>query len=303
MILVTGTTGLLGTAILGQLSNAGKPYVAASHAVVDLKDYDATLAFFEQHTPTAVIHTAARVHGLMGNKRFPAEVFDDNITININVIRASHATGVKKVVAASTVAAYPGDLVTDIHEDQYLDGPPHAGESAYAHSKRAMLGQLEAYKQQYGMDYAYAILTNLFGPGDRFDTENGHVIPSLVAKFYDAAQAGGSVPVWGKGRARRDFLYCEDAAAALIHMVDHGDGRVNVATGTTLPIARVVDILTDVSGVSDIIWEHDKPEGQLDRSYDVSRLRDIGFTHSWSLEDGLRTTYEWYTENYPNVRR
>lgn len=303
MILVTGTTGLLGAAILRQLSDAGIEHVAASHDKVDLTDYDATASFFEEHRPDAIIHTAARVHGLMGNKRFPAEVFDDNVSINLSVIRAGRAVGVKRFVAASTVAAYPGHLVENIREEQYLNGPPHAGESAYAHSKRAMLGQLEAYKQQYGIDYAYAILTNLFGPGDRFDTENGHVIPSLVSKFYAAATEGGAVPVWGRGRARRDFLYVEDAAAALIHMVDHGEGRINVATGNTVPIARMVEILSEVSGVTGIHWEHDKPEGQLDRSYDVTRLRETGFTHKWSLKNGLRETYDWYAANYPNVRR
>lgn len=303
MILVTGTTGLLGAAILRQLNAAGTPCIAASHETVDLKNFDATVAYFEENKPDAIIHTAARVHGLMGNRRFPADVFDDNIAINSSVLRAGRAAGVKRFVAASTVAAYPGDLVHDIHEDQYLNGPPHAGESAYAHSKRAMLGQLDAYKQQYGIDFAYAILTNLFGPGDKFDTENGHVIPSLVSKFHLAATNGGTVPVWGRGRARRDFLYVEDAAAALIHMVDHGEGRMNVATGNTVPIAKVVEILSQVSGVSDVQWEHDKPEGQLDRSYDVTRLRESGFTHKWSLEDGVRATYEWYNANYPDVRR
>ncbi|MCF2903376.1 NAD-dependent epimerase/dehydratase family protein [Octadecabacter sp. CECT 8868] len=302
MILVTGTTGLLGASIVRQLDAANRPYVSAAHSEVDLTDYEQTLEFFEKHKPEAVIHTAARVHGLMGNKRFPAEVFDDNISINLSVIKAAHAVGAKRFVAASTVAAYPGHLVEDIREEQYLNGPPHAGEAAYAASKRAMLGQLEAYQSQYGMSYAYAILTNLYGPGDRFDVENGHVIPSLVCKFLAAKNEGSAVPVWGRGRARRDFLYVEDAAAALVHMVDNGEGRINVATGNTLPIARVVEILSEVSGVTGINWEHDKPEGQLDRSYDVSRLRDIGFTHSWSLRDGLKATYDWYQENHAKAR-
>lgn len=303
MIIVTGSSGLLGSAVKRQLENLDHEFVCASHDLVDLTDAAATDSFFAAQRPDVVIHMAARVHGLMGNKRFPAEVYDNNIRINTNVISASRKAGARKIVAASTVAAYPGHLVHNIAELQFLDGPPHAGESAYAHSKRAMLGQLEAYRTQYGIDFVYGILTNLYGPHDRFDIENGHVIPSLVAKFHAAAQSGTAVHVWGRGRARRDFLYVEDAAAALIHLTGTGSGMINIATGQTLPITRIVEILSELSGVRDIVWEEDKPEGQLDRSYDVSLLRETGFTSEHSLEQGLRETYEWYARNYSNVRR
>lgn len=302
MILITGTTGLLGMAIRDRIAASGQPYVCATRDRVDLTDLATTTAFFEDHRPDLVIHVAARVHGLMGNRRFPAEIFDDNIRINCNVLAAGRAAGARKFALASTVAAYPGHLVKAIHEDQFLAGDPHAGEAAYAHAKRAMLAQAEAYRAQYGIDFVYGILTNLYGPGDRFDVENGHVVPSLVAKFHAAAREGGTVPVWGRGRARRDFLYVEDAAAALVHLAEHGQGRINIASGTTVPIARVVEILSAVSGVTDITWEHDKPEGQLDRSYDVTRLHDSGFAPTCSLEDGLRATYEWYDAHYPYLR-
>lgn len=302
MILVTGTTGLLGSAVMEILARQGIAHAGTSREAVNLKDPAATRDFIAQLRPTAIIHTAARVHGLMGNRRFPAEIFDENLLINQNVIAAGHAAGVRRFAVASTVAAYPGDLVTDIREDQYLMGEPHAGESAYAHAKRAMLAQLEAYRAQYGTGFSYAIFTNLYGPRDRFDTENGHVVPSLVAKFHTAVREGSPVHVWGRGRARRDFLYIEDAAAALVHLAGTGEGRFNVATGLTLPIARVVEILSEITGVTDIVWQHDRPEGQLDRSYDVTRLRESGFVHRFSLEEGLRATYEWYAAHYPNVR-
>ena len=278
------------------------PYVVATRSEVDLLDRDATRALFEKYRPDTVLHTAARVHGLMGNQRFPAEMFDDNLAINFNVITAGRAVGVKKFTVASTVAAYPGDLVTDIHEDQYLAGKPHAGESAYAHAKRAMLAQLNAYKVQYGISYAYAILTNLYGPNDRFDIENGHVIPSLIAKFHTARREGTPVKVWGTGRARRDFMFIDDAADAMLRLAEVAEGPVNVATGITLPIARVVEILSGLSGVTDIIWESDKPEGQLDRSYDVSRLRAAGYEARFTLEEGLKQTWDWYAAHWPDLR-
>ena len=306
MILLTGASGLLGSAVASCLHDEGRDVLAPSRGDVDLLDAADTRAFFETHRPEAVIHCAARVHGLMGNKRFPAEMFDDNLLMNFNVVAACRHAGVRKIVAVSTVAAYPGHLVHDIREEQFFDGRPHDGENGYAHAKRAMLAQLMNYHAQYGLDYAYPICTNLYGPGDRFDAVNGHVIPSLVAKFHaaasDATGNGGSVEVWGRGRAKRDFMYRADAAAALVHCLDHVDGPVTLATGETVPIARAVEVLAEVSGVSDVRWDPDKPEGQLDRSYDVSKLRDSGFTSSHSLEEGLRETYGWYARNYPDVR-
>jgi GDP-L-fucose synthase len=153
------------------------------------------------------------------------------------------------------------------------------------------------------MNFTYAILTNLFGPNDRFDEVNGHVIPSLVSKFHRAAREGGAVTVWGSGRARRDFLLSKDAAAALRLAGQLHSGPINVATGVTVPIKEIVECLSRVSGVTDVTWDTTKPDGQLDRSYDVSRLANLGFRNRFSLEEGLRTTYAWYSENFPNVRK
>ncbi len=301
-IVLTGASGLLGSAVLKILERNGGRVVLANRARVDLSDYNSTRDFFAEVRPNIVIHTAARVHGLMGNTRFPAEIFDENLRINSNVISCAYLAGVRRFALASTVAAYPGHLVENIREDQYFDGSPHAGESAYGHSKRAMLAQIEAYRRQYGVDYTYAIFTNLFGPSDRFDVENGHVVPSLIAKFHAARINGGPVRVWGKGIARRDFIYIADAAAALVHLAHVGSGCYNVATGQSVPIAQVVAHLSSITGVSDIHWESDKPEGQMERSYDVTRLRESGFMHRYSLEDGLRLAYNWYAQHYPDVR-
>lgn len=302
MIVLTGSSGVLGAALKSALESAHGSVVALTSSDGDLRDADATMAIFERHRPKVIYHAAARVHGIMGNQMFPAEIYLDNIRINTNVIEAAHRTGCEKFVAVSTVAAYPGGLDLPMHEDAIWDGPPHGSEMFYAHAKRVMLAQLEAYKRQYGLDYAYALMTNLYGPHDRFDTAHGHVIPSLVAKFHQAATGNGSVSVWGSGRARRDFLYSEDAAAALLTIGAKGSGVFNVASGETVPVRAVVDSLQHISQVGSVVWDADKPDGQLDRSYDVSRLRGLGFAPRHSLEDGLTATYRWYAENYPNVR-
>jgi GDP-L-fucose synthase len=166
-----------------------------------------------------------------------------------------------------------------------------------------MLAQLEAYSRQYGTRFAYPILTNIYGPEDRFDAVHGHVVPSLVAKFHAAASSGGAVQVWGTGKAERDFLYAEDAAEALIAIAASVEGAINIATGTIVPIRAIVEALSEISGVKDVAWDSSKPDGQLERSYDVSKLRDLGFVPKTAIRDGLRKTFEWYSAHYPEVRR
>ncbi|WP_018701290.1 NAD-dependent epimerase/dehydratase family protein [Amorphus coralli] len=302
MIVLTGSSGVLGAALKSALQNAHGDVVSLTSTDGDLRDAKATLEIFEKYKPTAVYHAAARVHGIMGNQMFPAEIYLDNIRINTNVIEAARVTGCQKFVAVSTVAAYPGGIPLPMHEDAIWDGPPHGSEMFYAHAKRVMLAQLEAYKRQFGFDYAYALMTNLYGPHDRFDTAHGHVIPSLVAKFHKAATENSSVLVWGSGRAQRDFLYAVDAAEALLTIGEKGSGAFNVASGETVPIRSVVDGLQRISSVADVQWDAEKPDGQLDRSYDVSRLKGLGFEPRHSLEDGLEATYRWYCEHYPDVR-
>jgi GDP-L-fucose synthase len=302
MILVTGCSGVLGSALLSALRARGDDVLGVRSAELDLTDTQATLAFFKGKSAQVIYHAAARVHGLMGNREFPCDVYTENTRINTNVIEAARLSGCKKIIAISTVAAYPDGLPFPISESAFWNGSPHKSEQAYAHSKRAMLAHLEACKAQYGMDFTYPIVTNLFGPHDKFDEEHGHVIPSLVSKFYRAANTGEPVNVWGTGRAKRDFMFGEDAAAAIILAGERVSGAINIASGQTVPIASVVDYLAKASGVSNVVWDPSKPDGQLDRSYDVSKLAALEFKAKTTLEAAVHATYAWYAENYPNVR-
>lgn len=302
MIVVTGGTGVLGLPLVKLLQDSGAEVHVVRSGDVNLRDASATSGFFAALRPKVVYHLAARVHGLGGNTRFPAEMFLDNIRINTNVIDAATRSGVQKIVAVSTVAAYAADLPRPAREDMIWQGPPHGAELAYGHAKRAMLAQLQAYATQFGLSYAYPILTNIYGPGDRFDPVHGHVVPSLVAKFHAAAREGGTVSIWGTGRAERDFLYAQDAARAIIRIAEAIEGPVNVATGRTVRISDVVDILSAHSGVDGVEWDASLPDGQLERSYDVTRLQEVGFTPATDIVAGLAETYDWYAANYPDVR-
>lgn len=303
MILVTGGTGVLGSALTRLLSESGRRFVVLRSDEVDLRSAEATKRAFRATSPTMVYHLAARVHGLGGNMRYPAEMFTDNMHINTNVIEAAQEAGVEKVVGVSTVAIYSSDAPRPTSEGAIWSGPPHRSEQAYGHAKRAMLAQLEAFHTQYGLAYAYPIFTNIYGPDDRFDPENGHVVPSLIAKFHRAATEGGAVEVWGTGIAERDFIMARDAARALLLIGERHTGPINVATGSTSRIRDVVTTLAECSGVQDVQWDATKPDGQLERNYDVTKLQSLGFRPEVALHDGLCETYAWYARNVPGVRR
>jgi GDP-L-fucose synthase len=303
MILVTGCSGVLGQALLAELRLHHENVVGLRRTDLLLEDEQATLDYFRAHRPRLVFHAAARVHGIMGNHDFPCDVYTQNIRVNTNVVEAARQWGCEKITAISTVAAYPHGTEMPIKEAYFWNGAPHYSERAYAQSKRAMLAHLEACKAQYGLDFTYPIVTNLFGPHDRFDETHGHVVPSLVSKFYRAAETGSQVQVWGTGAARRDFMFAADAAAAIVLASRAKSGALNIATGHTVAIREVVEALADIAGVTDVVWDSTKPDGQMDRTYDVSHLIELGFQPKLSLKDALRATYDWYAANYPDVRR
>lgn len=302
MIVVTGGSGVLGSALVAALRHDGQQVEVIDSARIDLRDRERTIELIEHLNPDAIYHLAAKVFGLGGNTRFPAEMFADNVRINMNVIDGAQRAGCGKIIAVSTVATYSSHVPRPVTEDTIWDGPPHRSEAAYGHAKRAMLAQLEAYAAQYGLRFAYPIMTNIYGPHDRFDPEHGHVVPSLIAKFHRAATHGGGVDIWGTGIAERDFIFADDAADALILIGARLEGAVNVATGHVCPIRQVVDILSAHTGVVDIRWDETKPNGQLERSYNIDRLASLGFRPKTTIEQGLVRTMDWYTENYPNVR-
>lgn len=305
-IVVTGAHGLLGRAVVNRLNTDGFETVIPLYRTdCDLTDRQAVRAWFQQTAPTHVFHAAAYVAGIMGNMRNQSLSFVQNTLINTHVIEAAHLAGTKKIVAVGTVAMYPDPEpgTPQVEADVWRD-VPHASERGYAFAKRHMLAQLDVFRESHGMAFACALSTNLYGPHDRFDIENGHVIPSLIRKFYEAKESGGRVTIWGDGSPMRDFLYVDDAARGLIVMMDSIEGAANLATGQTHPIRELVETLVDITGMAGRVdWDSTKPSGQLYRAYDVSCINQAGFIPRVSLCDGLRSTYEWYAANVASTRR
>lgn len=305
-VLLTGVGGVLGAALFKALNKRGvKSICAPTRSDCDLLKWDSVIGLCQEFRPTLIFHLAAWVSGLGGNLKFSAQAFYENAQININIIEAARRTGVEKFVAAGTTAVYSDEVPLPLSEKHIWVGVPHSSERAYGHAKRAMLAQLEACQLQSGLDYGYLLCTNLYGPHDRFDEVHGHVIPSLISRFYRAKQSGQKeIIVWGDGTPTRDFLYSEDAAEAFLTIAEKGHGPYNVATGSHVTIREMVDTLKTVCGFDgDIVWDTSKPNGQQARSYDISLLSALGWRQQISLDAGLAETFAWYGQHVETARR
>lgn len=296
-ILITGGKGLVGSALAEHLLSLGFHNVSAiGRNDCDLSDTLSTRTYFEAHRPDYVFHSAARVYGIMGNIKNKALSFLDNVMINTNVVDAAHRVGVKKITVMGTGAVYPypsPDL--PLREDMIFMGEPHAAEDSYAHAKRAMLAMLRAYEESHNMEWAYIVSCNLFGPRDKFDTEYGHVVPSLVKKFHDAKRLGKKVEVWGDGSAMRDFMYVKDTARAAFEIMHHLNGPVNIGSGTVFSIREIVEKIAEINKMKDdIVWDETKPNGQDYRAYDLTKLKSLNFQCKYSISQGLEETISWY---------
>lgn len=302
-ILITGGTGLVGSALGSRLTKAGfLNVVSLGSRDCNLLNASGVEELFAELKPDYVFHMAARVHGLGGNAKYKSDVLVENTIMNINVIEASRKNDVKKIVAMGSGCVYP-DLknTEELFEEYVFDGSPHPSEDSYGHSKRLMLSHLEAARTQYGLNSAFVISGNMYGPGDSFNIEDGHVIPSLISKFFQARESGASVKVWGSGVAIRDFTHADDMARALEIILMSAEGHINAGSGYRHAIRDIVEILQGITGV-EVEWQTDKPDGQLIRYYNLDKLQGLGFKPEIQLSDGVPATFEWFEKHYPNIR-
>jgi GDP-L-fucose synthase len=304
-IAVTGAAGLAGSAVVDHLrSQLYTCVMPITRQDADLTHTGATRALFSRIKPVHVFHAAATVYGLGGNMANQAKSFLDNTLINTNVIDAAYRAGVKKITVMGTNAIYPVSAELPYSEEDIFNGRPHSGESAYGHAKRGMLAMLEAYADSYGIEYAYLVSGNLYGPGDKFDPVNGHVIPSLIWKFHNALTTGGDVELWGDGSPQRDFLYSKDLARIVESiMLGPTQGPINIGYGESCSIANVASLLGWITGLSPtrIKFDASKPNGRMNTVSDLTRFRDLRFLPipKFSLGLGLEETWNWYCERHP----
>jgi GDP-L-fucose synthase len=304
-ILVTGSGGLVGSAVVRRLEALGYQNIfGISRKECDLKATDDVLNLFRDINPDYVFHTAAKVYSIGGNKKNKALSFYDNIMINTNVIDACNKTNVKKVVAMGTVAAYPGVPPERVlREDMIFSGRPHASLDSYGFAKRAMLAMLLAYEESYNLSWAYVISNNVYGPGDNFNIDTGHVVPSLLKKFYDAKLSDTDVVIWGDGSAQRNFIYVDDLAKGLLLVADNFVGAINIGTFEIINIKYLSNIIFETLNFNNnIIWDISKPNGREFIPCDLTKLNQLGFKPDFNIKTGIKLTYNWLKENYTNIR-
>lgn len=302
-ILVTGANGLVGFNLIGLLNKCGyNNVIGVTRGQCNLVNQQETIDYITEMKPDYIFHCAAKVYGIMGNMKNKGQSFYDNIMINTNVVHSACLANTKKITVMGTGCVYPyPSPILPLQEDTIFNGRPHESENSYAQAKRAMLAMCEAYQESYNLQWAYVISCNLFGPNDKFDTEFGHIIPSLIKKFHQAKINKNIVSVWGDGSSQRDFLYVKDAVRAVLLIMNHITGPVNIGSGSVYSIKEIVQYIAQVSDMQTFFsWDKKKPNGQDFRSYDLSKLVSIGFQTEWEIEKGIEETWDWYCKNHIN---
>ena len=300
-VFVAGHGGLVGSAIVRRLEADGfLDLRTVGRDALDLRDQAAVDAWFDVQRPRYVFLVAGTVGGIHANSTRPAEFLYDNLMIHSTVVQAAHRTGVDKLLYLGSSCIYPRHADQPITEEALLTGPLEPTNEGYALAKIAGIKLCETYRRQYGDDFISAMPTNLYGPGDNFDLEGGHVLPALMRRFHEAREAGDdSVTVWGTGTARREFLHVDDLADACLFLMDRYSeaGHVNVGTGVDLTIRELAETVRDlVHPEADLVFDTSRPDGMPRKVLDVSRLTDLGWTATTSLAEGLADTYRWYLE-------
>jgi GDP-L-fucose synthase len=257
---------------------------------------------YEDARPDVVIHLAARVGGIGANQRSPGTFFHDNLLMGALLIEHARRQGLEKFVCVGTVCSYPKFATVPFREDDLWSGYPEETNAPYGIAKKALLVQLQAYRQEFGLRGIYLIPVNLYGPRDNFDPESSHVIPALIRKCVEAVERGDDViEVWGSGTPTREFLYVEDAADGIVAAAERYEGEepVNLGTGREITIRDLATLIAKFTGFhGSFTWNTARPDGQPRRALDVSRARDeFGWTARVPFEEGLEATISWYRES------
>jgi GDP-L-fucose synthase len=305
-VCILGSTGLVG-------SNLYKKYLekypdanvlAPKRYSLNLNDWKDTLDYLLTHKPDIVFLCAAKVGGIKANNDFKASFITENLKIQTNVIEGCFLAGIKKLIFLGSSCIYPKNAEIPIKEESLLSGYLEPTNDAYAIAKIAGIKMCQSYRQQYGSDYISVMPSNLYGPGDNFDLNSSHVLPALIRKFHEAKiENKPEVEIWGTGKPMREFLYVEDLADALIFLSEnYSDERIiNVGAGQDVTISDLANMIAKEIGYEgNIIFNPEYPDGTMRKVMDTTRINDLGWKPTTTLEEGIRKTYEYYKQRYGN---
>jgi GDP-L-fucose synthase len=302
LTVVFGGSGLVGSAIVrGLVRQSSSPIAAPSHRELDLTDQAQVRDWMSEKRPSHVYLVAGTVGGIKANSTRPAEFIYDNIMIHANVIDAAHKCDVEKLLYLGSSCIYPKFAPQPIKEEHLLTGILEPTNESYALAKISGIKMCSSYRDQYGCNFISAMPTNLYGPGDNFDSDGGHVIPALIQKFHSAKMSGiGHVMAWGTGTPRREFLHVDDLADACLFLMDRYDERehINVGSGQEVTIRELCELVRDVVYPGcEIRWDSSMPDGTPRKLLDSTRLVSMGWSPSRELKQSLAQTYDWFQTN------
>ena len=301
-VAVPGGAGFLGVEVVRRLEQGGASVFVPRSRDHDLTRDDRVRAMYEEARPDVVVHLAARVGGIGANQRSPGTFFYDNLMMGALLIEHARRANIEKFVCVGTVCSYPKFATVPFREDDLWSGYPEETNAPYGIAKKALLVQLQSYRQEFGFRGIYLIPVNLYGPGDNFDPESSHVIPALIRKCVEAVEQGNdTIEIWGSGTPTREFLYVDDAARGIVAGAERYEDAepVNLGTGREISIRDLATMIAELTGFEgSFTWNTSKPDGQPRRALDVSRARDgFGWTAEVPFEEGLAATIAWYRES------
>jgi GDP-L-fucose synthase len=298
---VAGHRGMAGSAVMRRLAAEGCEILTASSKELDLRRQDATERWVAANKPHAIFLCAAKVGGILANSTRPAEFLYDNLAIEANVIHAAFTNQVEKLLFLGSSCIYPKLAPQPLVEEALLTGPLEPTNEWYAVAKIAGLKLCEAYRRQYGCDFISAMPTNLYGPGDNYDLQSGHVAAAMQVKVHNARRSGAkTLEIWGTGTPKREFLYVDDLADGLVFMMKHysGAGFLNLGTGEEITIRELAELVGKVAGwTGELVYDRTKPDGTPRKVMDVAKLHSMGWRARTPMEEGFRKAYAWYVEN------
>jgi GDP-L-fucose synthase len=300
-ILVAGGSGLVGSAIVRAYEKTNEDVIGISSKDLNLLDRDKTFKFINEIKPSVIIDAAAKVGGIGGNNNYPVEFLSENIRIQSNLMDAAHSSGVEKLLFLGSSCIYPRNCAQPIKEEYILTGELEETNSAYAVAKIAGIELIKSYRKEYGHSWISAMPTNLYGPKDNFDLENSHVMPALIRKILDAKTNNlHEVVLWGTGSPIREFLHVDDLArAVLVCLEKYNDSQhINIGSGIEISIKNLaLKIVNQIGYNGEIIWDTNRPDGTPRKVLDVTKISNLGWKPNISLDEGIRSTIDWYLEN------